>query len=330
MACTNAHIGRLQAIGIARESTPWTTSVNTKYRLPKDSGVLKPVVESVTDESGFWVIESAYDSQVVREMSELSIEGNVRDIAFGILLKLAFGTEASVAKSSPNGAVYDHTFTLLQSNNHPSATVWAYDPVGTNKALYMMLEELKVSANTGEYVKFSASMKGKKNASDSTPTVAYTTDNNFLARHVALYVDTTEWGLDSATALELNSFELTINKNLEMTGVWLEPDCILNQNFVVSGSFEAKFVNESDWLTLVKAATEKYFRIKILNSDVTIGSTANPELSFTFAKVVFSEWDKSSDNNAIVTQTVGFVANFNNTAGFSTKAKLTNTQSAVY
>ena len=89
-------------------------------------------------------------------------------------------------------------------------------------------------------------------------------------------------------------------------------------------------MNESDWLTLVKAATEKYFRIKILNSDVTIGSTANPELSFTFAKVVFSEWDKSSDNNAIVTQTVGFVANFNNTAGFSTKAKLTNTQSAVY
>lgn len=130
--------------------------------------------------------------------------------------------------------------------------------------------------------------------------------------------------------MELNSFELTINKNLEMTGVGLEPDCILNQNFVVSGSFEAKFVNESDWLTLVKAATEKYFRIKILNSDVTIGSTANPELSFTFAKAVFSEWDKTSDNNAIVTQTVGFVANFNNTAAFSIKAKLTNTQSAVY
>ena len=115
-----------------------------------------------------------------------------------------------------------------------------------------------------------------------------------------------------------------------MTGVGLEPDCIMNQNFVVSGSFEAKFVNESDWLDLVKAATEKYFRIKITNSNVTIGSTANPELSFTFAKAVFSEWDKTSDNDTLVTQTVGFIANFNNTAAFSVKGKLTNTQSAVY
>ena len=76
------------------------------------------------------------------------------------------------------------------------------------------------------------------------------------------------------------------------------------QNFVVSGSFEAIFVNNSDWLALVQGATEKFFRIQIKNTDVTIGSSANPELSFTFAKAVFNEWDKTSDNNAIVTQTV--------------------------
>lgn len=98
-----------------------------------------------------------------------------------------------------------------------------------------------------------------------------------------------------------------------MTGISLEPDCFLNQNFVVSGSFETDYINTTDWLDLVKGSTEKFFRIKITNSDVTIGSSANPELSFTFAKAVFNSWDQSDDNDAIVKQTVGFIANFNNT-----------------
>lgn len=291
---------------------------------------MKPVVEHVTDESWYGVIESSYDSQAVRETTETNLEGVVRDIAFGILLKAAFGTEASVAKSAPNGAVYDHTFTVLQSNNHPSLSIWAYDPVATFTSTYNMIEELKVSASANDYVKFNVNLKGKKQTSASTPSVSYTADNAFLARHVELYVATSEAGLDVASALKLNSFELTINKNITMTGIALEPDCFLNQNLIVSGSFETDYINTTDWLDLVKGSTEKFFRIKITNSDVTIGSSANPELSFTFAKAVFNSWDQSDDNDAIVKQTVWFIANFNNTDGFSVKAKLTNTQSAVY
>ena len=43
---------------------------------------MKPMVESVTDESGYGVIESNYDSQVVRETTETNINGIVRDTVF--------------------------------------------------------------------------------------------------------------------------------------------------------------------------------------------------------------------------------------------------------
>lgn len=330
MTCTNAHIGRAQAIGIAKESTSWTLSAWTKFWLPKEGWIMKPVVETVKDQGGYWVIESDYDSQVAREITETDLNGIVDNVSIGILLKATFGTEASVAKWSPNGAVYDHTFTVLQTNNHPSLSIWAYDPVGTYTSTYNMVKELKITANMWEYVKFDVQMVWKKMVSASTPTVGYASNSQFLARHVKLYVATSEAWLDSADPIQLNSIEFTINKNVEMTGIDLEPDCFLNQNFVISGSLESVFVNNTDWLALTQGATEKFFRIKILNTDVTIGSTANPELSFTFAKAVFTEWDKSDDNDTIVTQTVWFVGHFNNTDGFSVKAKLSNTQSAVY
>lgn len=330
MTCTNAHIWRAQAIAIAIESTSWTLSWGTKYWMPKEWGIQKPILEFAKDESWYWVIESDYDSQVVSETSKTEFPWLVRDISFWALLKAVFWSETSTAKGSPNTSVYDHVFTVLNTNNHPSLSVWAYDPVGTYSTVYNMVDSIKVSWDKWDFVKFNVSLLWKKLTSQSTPTVSYTTENNFLARHVNLYIATSEGWLDSATALPLENFELNINKNVTMTWIGLEPDCLLNQNFVVSWSFTSLYLNNTDWLALAQWATEKFFRISIVNSDVTIWTSANPTLNFTFAKAIFDEWDKSSNNNEIVKQTVWFVWHFNNTAGFSVKAKLSNTQSATY
>lgn len=329
--CTNAHIGRLQAVALIKEAVAsGTLWVGTKYRMQKEWGIMKPKVELVKDASGYWVIESDYDSQVVRETSETNLNWIISQTTIWILLKAALWLEASVAKSAPNATVYDHTFTVMQTNQHPSLSVLAYDPVWTYYTVYNMVKTLKITAKMWDYVKYDTTLIWKKITTTSTPTVWYTADNQFLARHVKLYTATTEVWLDSATAIDLNSFEFTIEKNIMMTGIWLEPDCILNQNFVVSWSLESIFTNNTDWLALTQWATEKFFRIEIINTDVTIWTSANPTLSFTFAKAVFSDWDKSDDNDAIITQTVWFVWHFDNTSWFGMKAKLTNVQSAVY
>lgn len=330
--CTNAHIGRLQAVALAKETTSWTLSAWTKFRIPKEAGVMKPIIESVTDTSWYGVIETNYDSQVSRETSQLNLKWIVDYTNIWLLLKATFWSETSTAKTSPNTAVYDHVFTVLNSsNNHPSLSARWYDPVWTYTTTFNMVQSLKLTATMSEYVKFEVNLVGKKMTSASTPTVWYTSNNyQFLWRHVLLYVADTEANLDTATVIKLNSFELNIEKNIEMTGIGLEPDCFVNQNFVVSGNLEALFTDNTTWLDLVRWATERFFRIKILNSDVTIWSTSNPALEFTFAKAVFNEWDKSDDNDNIVTQTVWFIWHFNNTAWYSVKSKLTNLQTAVY
>lgn len=329
--CTNAHIARLQAVALAKETTSWTLSAWTKFRIPKEWGVMKPIIESVTDTSWYGVIETNYDSQVSRETSQLNLKWIVDYINIWLLLKATFWSETSTAKTSPNTTVYDHVYSVLNSNNHPSLSARGYDPVWTFTTTFNMVQSLKLTATMNDFVKFDLNLVGKKMTSASTPTVWYTSNAyQFLARHVNLYIADTEVWLDSATALKLNSFELNIEKNIEMTGIWLEPDCFVNQNFVVSGNFEALFTDNATWLDLVRWANEKFFRIQIKNTDQTIWSSANPELSFTFAKAVFNEWDKSDDNDGIVTQTVWFIWHFNNTAWYSAKAKLTNLQSAVY
>lgn len=121
----------------------------------------------------------------------------------------------------------------------------------------------------------------------------------------------------------------TINKNLEMLGIGITPDCIVNQNLVISGSLEAIYTNQ-EWYDLVINSTKKFFEITIDNTDVTIGTAANPKLVFTFAKVSFDEFTRSDDLNAIIKQTINFIGLFNNAEGYSVKAVLTNTVAGAY
>lgn len=45
-----AHIGRKQSLGMGKESASGT-SVAATYRIPKSSGVLKPVITNIEDDS---------------------------------------------------------------------------------------------------------------------------------------------------------------------------------------------------------------------------------------------------------------------------------------
>jgi len=54
---------------------------------------------------------------------------------------------------------------------------------------------------------------------------------------------------------------------------------------------------------MVSNGTKKAMRITI-QGNTLIGATKYSELSFDFASLSFTEWDRSTDNNAIMTQTV--------------------------
>ena len=281
---------------------------------------MKPIIVKAKDTSSYGRIEEAYDSQKVKETTELQIDGIVRDKTIGLLMLAVFG-----ALNTSGSTIYTHAFTLANTNTHTTFSLWGVTSVATYSSTYAMLDELTLTCEAGDYVKYSAMFKGKKMVSDTPPAVSFLTDNEFLGKHVTLKFADTEGGLAGATAVEVERVELTINKNLlDFQALGSDDiDSIYNQQFTIAGNFEAVFENET-FLDYVLDDSKKFMLLSIINTDVDYDSADYPTITFTFGKVSFDEWDKSTDNNGIVKQTIGFEAQFNNAEGYLIEGSLQN------
>ena len=316
----NEHIARLQSVGIGKETTAWT-KVSAADWLPKSSGILTPVIETVRDTAWYGVIDEVNDVQPTREHSEINLEGSVTDESIGYFLLGALWT-VSTTGSWP----YTHAFTRANTNNHQSFSVWGTDPVGSFSSAYCMVESLNISVASGELVNYTVNLKGKKLVSESTPSVSYASQNIFRATDCNVYFADSEGWLSGASAVDIENINISIEKNLyihQATSAGVDITSIHNQSFMVTGDFEALFTS-STYEDYVRNGTKKFMKIELINTDVTLSGGGNPTLSFTFGNAAFENWSKTSDNNAIVRQTIGFVGAFNSDEWFSVKATLIN------
>ena len=71
-------------------------------------------------------------------------------------------------------------------------------------------------------------------------------------------------------------------------------------------------------------------RLSVANSGVTIGSATNPTLQFDLPSVAFEEWERTTENDGLVKQTMGFVAEFDVTRSLTVEALLANTSVTAY
>lgn len=319
-----AHIWRIQAFGIAYESTAWTKEAATAW-IPKTSGIIKPMIETMKDTSWYGVIDELNESDTVKEFTETSIEGIASDRAIWHLLHWAMWASA-ISWSWP----YTHAFTVLNDNSHPTFTLRGKDPVESISSSYNMINEFSIDAQTGEYVKFNAGFIGRKKVSESAPTVAYNSwESLFRARDVKVYLSDTEGS--RGTALTIERIKLTINKNLYQQYNLGSVDMTTqhNQQLTVVWDFEALF-NDLTFQNFVRNNTNKFMKIEIINTDVALAVSWNPTMTFILGKVVFEARDSTGENNDIVKQTIGFSWAYNNTEGYTVKASLINSVATDY
>ena len=191
-----------------------------------------------------------------------------------------------------------------------------------------MLDSLEISAEVGGFVTFTATYKSKKETS-ATHTVAYTTDYTLLARHCGVKYADNLAGLVGASNICVQSFSLSINKNLEedLCLSSIEPIDFNNTMFVVEGSMTLKFEDEVQ-KTLYTDATKKAMRISMIDTATTIGATDNPTLELDMAKVQTTEWTKSQGNDEIVTQDITFKAFYSTADAKIITARLVNTKTS--
>lgn len=241
------------------------------------------------------------------------------------------GTSAATGTPTFETTLRYHFFKRLNNNNHPAYTIYGVDDTGTYRSGYCMLDSLELELNVNGYLMFNAKWLGKLESTTTATPAFSTTENHFLGKHANFYIATNLAGLAAASPTPIQSLKLTIEKNLEAYQAWgsLDVASIHNKQFRVTGEITALF-NATTLKDFVLTSAEKALRIKLVNTDVTIGGSANPELVIDLAKVAFDDWSKKAGNDDLVMQTLGFEMEYSVADAEGIVAYLLNSQTTAY
>lgn len=299
-------IGRLADIGIKKETTRGTAETSATFWLPKMSFSYDDKIEQVVDESSYGVIEDSTGASIISKFAEGEFEGKISSNSIGLLLLATLGGLSTTGPSQTT--VYTHTFSVQEDNQCDSITVLQDDPNQDYKYALGMIDSFDLDVSLGEFCKVTCSFRSLV-GSTATLTPSYATEYNFLPQHGTITYADTLAGLSSGTTVSLRSVKLTVSKNLEddrKIGSVAAVD-ILNKQMSIDGSAELIFDAET-FKTFMLADTAKAIRIRLTNTDVTIGSSLNPKLTVDLAKVKFSEFTRNYGNDDIVTVSLAFKA----------------------
>ena len=320
-------IWRLVSLGIWKETTAWTEASTFAWVPLTIAPFIKPINEYINNENGIWRIEAISWQELSRSESESAMEWWVWTETFWHLLTAWFWS--ATAPTLIETWVYKHSFSILNSNNHQSYSIIT-DWNTQNLSLYNLLDNLAISAEVWDVVKFTSLFKWKAVTTTTWKSVSFVSENNFKIANMTVKFATNIAWLWAATWVCLQSVNFELAKNvMSIFCAWsIEPNSLHNQQLELTGDFEALFTDDT-YKDYVTGWINRAMRITII-SDTLIWATKYAELNFDFANINFSEWDRSTDNNSIMTQTVWFTAWYSILDTSMITAYIQNTQSTTY
>ena len=312
--------GRRGKLGIAVEATRGTP-VSPTFWIPYSTMSFKDTVEEAREEQGLGVIADGDSKFVVMKMGEGDVEAQIYDKALGVIL---IGVMGAVPSSS-GGNPYTHDYTLANTNQHKSLSLYWYDPDRSDMYALAMIDNFEISVEPSGLVEYTVGFKSKTAKDWASQSSAYTSlGSKFLHQHLSFKLAANVGALSAATAISLKSLKFTINKNTVFDGVMgtVEPEDILNQQISVEGEIELNLEDDT-------------YRNYMLNGDykameIKLNGGANSSLTIQCPRVDFSEWEPDYTLNEIAKQKINFKANYDaaNALDIISTCSLINTQSS--
>lgn len=135
---SNEITGRLHNIGLGLESVAGT-AVSASSWLPKVSGVFMPKFTTVRDPAGYGVIDGVKEVQTTTIMTQVEIEGIIRDIFFGHILAGAFGAAYDCVRFPISGGsgTFTEGETITESTSSATGVLRRSDQGAGTPALYI-------------------------------------------------------------------------------------------------------------------------------------------------------------------------------------------------
>lgn len=320
------YIGRQVEYAVAKESSRGTANTTAARWARKVKINLLPKSEIVTDDTQRAVFEDSEGSRVVRTWYEGDVEGIVHADMIGYDFLNLYG---SVSTATATGTAKAHTFSMLQSPQHPSYTSFIKDAGVVQEVISLcMTKALSIKATTNDYVRFTKSIIGAA-ATSNAASPSYGTDYDFIGKDITIKMASSSAGLSGATAIPVKSMSIDIKQTLTPSYVFgsYVPADIFNSDFSIEGKFTLDF-SDTTYRALLTADTSNYMQIVIAGSTVIGGVSSNPKIDLTLNKVNIMDWSRDGGANELVTQEFSFKAYYNATDGKMSTLILTNLTTA--
>jgi len=307
-------VGRLKNVGIALESVRGAGASPT-YWLPKTDFSMDDKVVKARNKSSYGNLNMDGNQAIVaKAWAEGDIEAEVFSNSFGVILKALLG---SVSTTGPSDSAYTHSFSIDNTNQHPSLAISVEDG---NIAEYMfrlaMINSLEISIEPEEVVKFTMNVMSKRGVA-TTQTATYTAQSKFVGRDLILKLASLTSGLGAATPLSIKMLKINFEKNtrLDHNLGTVEPEDIQNQAMRISGEIELDYEDRS-YRDLMMNGSYRAMRLQLVNSRDTIASgSTNPSFTLDLSRVDFDGWEPAYPNDEIASQKINFTALYDITNG---------------
>lgn len=325
--------GRQFNLGAAKE-TSRGTPVAATYWLPWTSLTIDDETKNVKDENVYGLIEKGVGQENTVEMSKATLDGDITDTGFGLLLKAALGAETSTQVSGDT-TVYDHKYTVAENAQHPTLTLSVVEPNSNGGSGYgyalAAIDSLNMTFDIEKYCTYKATFMGNLGAILAN-TTSYTIENRFRPQDGTVKIASALSGLAGASAILIKKATVDIKKNVVADVVIgnINPVDNLNQEFECSGTFEMFYSARTYIDTYLVGDVAFAMSLTFVNSNVTVGSTSHPTLTIRLAKVKLESVARKVDAKGIVSQTMKFTAFYSVPDTEMLDISLRNLVSAVY
>lgn len=317
-------LGRQVEVGVAVESARGTAESTPARWMRKVTATFVHKVTKAKDDAVRGRLEESEGARVTQKWYAGDLTGILHADMLGYFLYSIYGAVSSALVSGSSMA-YDHTFTLEQSATHPTLTVFAKDGSVAQAAFGgALVGKLELSATVDDYLRFTASVEGCTENSDSS-SPSYATEFDFIGRDVSVKIASTEAGLAGATALKVKNATVRWDVGSIRNHVFgsYNPDAMYNSKMAIEVELTRDFV-DTTLRDLYTGDTATYMQITITGDADMDGDGSNPTVTLVLNKAQVMEWDRTSGADELVGETVKISGFFNATDAAQSSVVLRN------
>lgn len=312
-------------LGVGRESTRGTyqaPSIWVPGRTPAGIQMQKDVTP-IQETTGSTV---ASTGQIVTQTrGEGQFEHNLRSSSIGYFFLSLFG---AVTTSTVTTGVYQHIFNLLSGNPQYPTLSLALSQLAFQDYKYVrsIAREIELVFPRDDLVQATVDFiaGAESTQADFTPTLP-STDYFFRPYDVSVKFAPLVGDLGAASATKLKELSLTVNNGARINQNIgeLSGSDVLALMHTISGQLSIDYQDET-FHDLFAAGTYRAMQITMTRSDIDLGSSNPPSVVITMPRVSFDSHESDRPLDELVTEGIGFSANFDLTSGYAIRATVVN------